>query len=586
MSQPVNNSESIFNYAAFSACAVVPHFNHPQRIAAVVTALHEYELPVIIIDDGSDESARQILLDLENDKVDSRQTLIVHYKPFNQGKGAAVLKGLEIASELGFSHAIQVDADGQHSLDKLPDMLACARKSPTALLSGKPVYDESVPKSRLYGRRINHFWVAIETLSHQLEDTMCGLRIYPVEPTLATNRAHPTAPRMEFDTEIMVRMYWAGFPMYFFPVAVNYPEDGSSHYKLFIDNSRQIRMHIGLVFGMLFRLPRFMIRRFNLKRNNHTSWSTIQERGSLAGMRFVTVLNRLLGKRVSSQFLWPISLYYFLTHGSARRASQKFLHRVYPYTQGQARKASRPGFFNVLRHFHSFAISTLDKVSVWGNSNGEHAPDYKNGQLLKQALSQGRGLLLISAHIGNLEFCRALATLNNRLRINALVYTKNAQKFNRLLESLSQRYRFRLILVENIGMETGIMLREMIDRGEIVVIVGDRTPANETSQTVLVNFLGEEAAFATGPYVLAHILECPVQLLICARNSNKHTIHLEAFEDRIHLPRKNRQQAMEQFAQRYADRLTYYAAKYPLQWFNFFDIWAKPDTTEPTNHHE
>lgn len=556
-------------------CAVIPLYNHHKRIIDIVAQLQEHELPIIIVDDGSDESTHQVLRNLENSYAENTEKLHIHCLPYNQGKGAAVLEGLKLAKKQGFSHALQIDADGQHDIKCLPKMLAHAQQYPAALISGKPVYNASVPKSRLYGRKINHFWAAIETLSLQLKDTMCGFRIYPVDKTLKVNANTPVGRRMEFDTEILVRLYWEGCPVHFLPVAVNYPADGSSHFKAFSDNWRISRMHTRLVLAMLPKLPRLIARRF--KSNPATpTWANMRERGSSLGMRIVITLYRLLGRRVCLFLLGPISLYFFITHEIARHASLKYLRHIHPYTEGVAARDTKPGLINSLKHFYSFSLSLLDKAAIWQGKKASITTIKRNREILQNTLEKNRGLLLISAHIGNLEFCRALATAHSKLRINALVYTRNAEKFTRLMESLDKNYRFRLLLVDKIGMDTGIMLRNLIDQGEIVVIVGDRTPINEHGSITHASFLGQSAPFATGPYVLAHILECPVQLLFCVREGGKHVIHIEHFEDRIHLPRKTRQQEISRLAQDYADRLAYYASRYPLQWFNFFDFWATP----------
>ena len=110
-------------------------------------------------------------------------TLIEHDN--NQGKGGAVITGLKAAFADGFTHALQVDADGQHQLDDIPKMLAKAVQHPNSVISGLPQYDASIPKGRLYGRYLTHFWVWIETLSLQIKDSMCGFRVYPLAETIA-----------------------------------------------------------------------------------------------------------------------------------------------------------------------------------------------------------------------------------------------------------------------------------------------------------------------------------------------------------------------------------------------------------------
>lgn len=245
----------------FAPCVVIPCYNHGATMAAVLLRLSPFALPVFIVDDGSDDSTRQQLEMLASERV----TLI--RLPHNQGKGVAVIHGLQAASAAGFSHAVQLDADGQHHIEDCDRLLQEARRYPDSLVSGQPVYDDSIPKSRLYGRYVTHFWVWIETLSFSLKDSMCGFRVYPLGPTLALVKAHPIGQRMDFDTDIMVRLYWRGTPSRFVPTRVTYPADGLSHFDAVADNLRISRMHTRLFFGMLWRIPAL------LKRRSHRHWT-------------------------------------------------------------------------------------------------------------------------------------------------------------------------------------------------------------------------------------------------------------------------------------------------------------------------
>lgn len=167
----MSSTASIENRTSYQACFLIPCYNHGSTVAAVIESLKSYALPIILVDDGSNHETKQHLKPLsELDDV----TLVTLIE--NQGKGGAVKAGIERAQQLGFSHAIQIDADGQHDLEALPKLLEKSQASPTHLISGQPVYDDSVPKSRLYGRYATHIWVWIETLSFSIKDSMCGFR--------------------------------------------------------------------------------------------------------------------------------------------------------------------------------------------------------------------------------------------------------------------------------------------------------------------------------------------------------------------------------------------------------------------------
>jgi glycosyltransferase involved in cell wall biosynthesis len=241
----------------FKPCIVVPVYNHQHAIGAVLDGLLKHGVHCILVDDGS-EPACAAALDALAAAAPGRVTLL--RLPSNQGKGAAVLHGFRHAAEQGYSHALQIDADGQHRTGDVPLFLALAERHPAAVIAGCPVFDESVPKVRLYGRYATHICVWINTLSLQIKDSMCGFRVYPLAPTVALARRTPIGRYMNFDTDILVRLYWDGLEVINQPTRVNYPSDGVSHFRMWRDNVLITRMHIALLGGMLLRAPRLLLR--------------------------------------------------------------------------------------------------------------------------------------------------------------------------------------------------------------------------------------------------------------------------------------------------------------------------------------
>lgn len=237
-------------------CVVIPVFDHEHAIGQTVAELERFGLRCYLVDDGSGPACRDAL-----DVLGARWPWVrVLRHDRNQGKGAAVRTGCEAAAADGHSHAVQVDADGQHDLDDLPRLLALAEASPDAVVTGIPIYDESVPKSRLYGRYLTHVWVWINTLSLEIRDSMCGFRVYPLAAALDLWRSAYVGRRMDFDTEMLVRLYWRGVPLRQLPTRVTYPRDGVSHFDLLWDNVRLTAMQTRLGFGMLLRLPLLLMR--------------------------------------------------------------------------------------------------------------------------------------------------------------------------------------------------------------------------------------------------------------------------------------------------------------------------------------
>jgi len=239
-------------------CAVIPVYNHGEAIGAVVAAVRQHGLPCLLVDDGSEPGCAAVLDALAAADAAGVQLLRL---PQNQGKGGAMIAGLRQAARLGYSHALQIDADGQHDTGDIPAFLKLSAAQPAHLICGCPIYDESVPKARLYGRYATHIWVWINTLSLQIRDSMCGFRVYPLAPTVALIDAVNIGRRMDFDTEILVRLCWRGMRIVNQPTRVCYPSDGVSHFKVWLDNVLISRMHARLFLGMLLRAPLLLWRK-------------------------------------------------------------------------------------------------------------------------------------------------------------------------------------------------------------------------------------------------------------------------------------------------------------------------------------
>ncbi|GAB2502156.1 glycosyltransferase family 2 protein [Arenimonas alkanexedens] len=240
----------------FNPLVVIPVFDHEHAIGKVVARLRAHGADCLLVDDGSSAACAAILDDLATQPGVSLLRLAR-----NQGKGGAVIAGLHEAARRGHSHALQIDADGQHEADDVPRFLAEARAHPDAVINGRPLFDASVPKARLYGRYATHVWVWINTLSFQIIDSMCGFRVYPLAPTLALLERVRIGRRMDFDTEILVRLYWEGLTVRNLDTRVRYPSDGVSHFQVWRDNALITAMHTRLFFGMLWRLPRLLARK-------------------------------------------------------------------------------------------------------------------------------------------------------------------------------------------------------------------------------------------------------------------------------------------------------------------------------------
>lgn len=244
--------------AAFAPMVVIPVYDHEHAIGAVVRGVLGSGLPCLLVDDGSHSGCARVLDALV--AAHAPQVGLLRL-PANQGKGGAMLAGFAEAARRGHSHVLQIDADGQHDPGDIPRFVALARQHPQAVICGIPVYDQSVPKARLYGRYATHIWVWINTLSLQIRDSMCGFRLYPLAPVTVLAGEETIGRRMDFDSEILVRLFWREVPVISLPTRVTYPSDGVSHFDVWRDNVRISRMHARLFFGMLWRAPRLLWRR-------------------------------------------------------------------------------------------------------------------------------------------------------------------------------------------------------------------------------------------------------------------------------------------------------------------------------------
>jgi glycosyltransferase involved in cell wall biosynthesis len=229
-------------------CAVIPTFNNPLTIAAVVADVRRHLDDVLVVDDGSHEEGRRALDDLAG-----RGAARVIRRERNGGKGAAVKTGLRAARDLGFSHALQIDADGQHDTADIPKFLARAAERPQAAVLGHPVFDETMPRGRRAAHALTNFMVFLQTGGRHIVDPQCGFRVYPVEPAL---EVAARSDRMDFDIEIAVRLVWAGVPIVNVPTGVRYlPRDagGTSHFRPVRDNVAITLLHTRLLFASLPR---------------------------------------------------------------------------------------------------------------------------------------------------------------------------------------------------------------------------------------------------------------------------------------------------------------------------------------------
>ncbi len=551
---------------AFHPCLIVPVFNPGPALTRTVEGLLATGHPVRLHDDGSDASTRSVLSELKT----AHPELGLTRWEVNQGKGAAVGALLRRAASEGFTHALQVDADGQHGLDAVARFLELGSSNPHAVIAGVPRYDGTVPAARRYGRLFTHAWVHFETLSFAIGDSLCGFRLYPLAPMMRLLDRGPLPARMDFDTAAIVRLAWEGVPVINAPVTVIYPEDGVSHFHFLKDNLRLTRLHTGLVLGMIPGL----LRRRRARKAAAPHWSKVQERGTALGLKFCLWTYRLLGiwaLRFVTEF---VAAYFFLTGAEARRASREYLTRLFERRGPLPGLASRPGVFSVYRHIRTFAHSYVDRFLAWVDAKKLKVGFPDEAAFLAQRAS-GRGAIFLSAHLGNLDMLRGVGAARGFQGLNAVLDSEHAARFLALLQRINPDYDTRVIHVKDAGPDTAMLLEDRIAKGEGLFILGDRPPSAKNARTLRAPFLGRDAEFPIGPLLLAHLLQCPIYLFFCVKAGRRYTIRMELFAESLDLPRKEREAALAGHLARYAAALEEGCAAAPFQWFNFYDFWRE-----------
>jgi len=303
------------------------------------------------------------------------------------------------------------------------------------------------------------------------------------------------------------------------------------------------------------------------------AWASARERGSAFALRFVIGCVRTIGPDPMVVLLAPIALYFVLFASEARRSSRAYLERI-RQTRGESGK---PSLLDVYRHIYSFSTAILDRLALWSRAIDRFQIEIHGREHMEPAIEARTGALLLGAHIGNFDMLRVIAREAD-IPVNVLMYSANAERINRAFEELDPDSNVRVIDLDRTSVNTGLEIRRCIERGEFVAVLGDRVPPSTGNRVSHANFLGEPAAFPQGPFLLASLLRIPLVLTIALRRGpRRYAIYLETIADGTPIAPKKRSAAIQQQIELYASRLEHYCLEAPLQWFNFYDFWAKDD---------
>lgn len=243
---------------------LIPSFNPGPKVYEAVRAARAQWSPVWVVVDGSTDTTPAGLAAMAEQDAGLRVILL----PENRGKGAAVLHGIELAAEQGYTHALTMDSDGQHPAEMIAQFMAASADNPDCMVLGVPRFDASAPSLRVKGRRISNWWANLETLWSGIGDSLFGFRVYPIEPLRRIMRKQRWMRRFDFDPEAAVRLCWTGVKPINLSAPVSYlrpDEGGVSHFNYLRDNALLTWMHTRLFLGFVLRLPMLLARR--IRRN-------------------------------------------------------------------------------------------------------------------------------------------------------------------------------------------------------------------------------------------------------------------------------------------------------------------------------
>lgn len=550
----------------FKPLVVIPTYNHYKELSSMINKLNGYGIDILVIDDGSDVCVNKILTNITNDNSCNLITL-----KKNKGKGGAVKAGFRYAYNKGYSHCVQIDADGQHDLNDLPVVLSLAKNNPDKLILGNPVFDlKTTPKCRLLGRKLSNFWIAVETMSQDAKDGLCGYRCYPLKETIELITNVNIGNRMDFDPEILIRLRWQGVQVTNFDTKVNYVDKEPSNFNMVRDNFR-----LSFLFMKLFwiGIAKFFLRNKN-GRKSKERWSEKKERGNRFVIHFTFLIYRLLNKKLTQLLLQPVLFYFFCTDKNGRKASVRYLNNIYNHCASKL--SIRPGKMAPYFHYNNFMSSLLDKAGIrMPEKRNDFKISFSGFDIIEKLLKEKKGAIFIGAHFGNFDIIRLLSN-ETEMKLKVLMYRKHARLINDLFANINDEKDNDIIEIESINAATACTLSDYIDDGGFLGILADRVSPGSENKVIRIPFLGKEASFPTGPWIIASILKCPVIFFYAVSNGiQKYEIHFENLCATVNLSSKNRENDIKKHIAEYVYKLENACSMFPYQWYNFYNFWQE-----------
>jgi predicted LPLAT superfamily acyltransferase len=290
-------------------------------------------------------------------------------------------------------------------------------------------------------------------------------------------------------------------------------------------------------------------------------WAELPERGAPIPLRITGWIAVRIGRPIARLLLYPITLYFVLTGRSARRASQEYLTRL----QGHRAK-----WWQVFGHFHCFAATILDRVYLLKGQFDRFDVTVHQKEVLDSQIETGNGCILLGSHLGSFEVLRTIGVTKKAFPLKVLMDISHNEKLTMFLDALNPEIASTVIVPDH--PDTLLRVKESVDAGYLIGILGDRPTSD--GKTAQCSFLGAPTSFPAGPIMLAAMMHCPTILFFgIYQGGNRYEIFFEKFADHIVLNRERRSEEIQQWIQRYVERLEYYARLAPYNWFNFYPFW-------------
>jgi len=536
--------------ADFRPCAVIPVYNHAASVGRVVRETATRLSPVLVVDDGSTDGS--------GEAAEAAGAELIRH-PVNQGKGEALLTAMNEAARRGFTHVVTLDADGQHDPSDIPDLLAEARAHRDGIVIGhRRMAGARAPMANRIGRHISNFWVALEGLAY-VADAQCGYRVYPVATVLGL----PLRTRgYEFEIEVLVRAARQCLPLRNVPVQVVYdtPEGRVTHFDQWRDNLRLSRLNAELCFSLLPALPGILRNRSHRTDPGATPRS-LQNLALEAGFLMTRVVGMELARAL---VLAPTVTFYLLKSPTLRRTLLSYAGRQRPAADPADRLQLA---WRVLFRFSESLLERMMRTQgLWAREWNREAGE-EGVQRIRDALAEGRGVVLVTAHMG--RWAEAAEILIRAGLDPIMVMDRSeADAFTRTQERVRQPTP--RIEDASAGAASGIRLLKQLRRGELLAIMGDRLAGDPGAE---VGLLGGPIRLPLGPFLLAATAGSPWFAVGGFVEADGRIRTQVEGPFRPVAGRGERRKAAGEEARRFSGLLERWIRLYPEQWFNFQDPW-------------